>query len=217
MIRGGLLLAFAISIGVIAFAFHTLGTGRAETWAVFAGSLAVLTSVISAWTGQRSLELEQNAREPYPYPTVDTESRYGIVQLHMRNMGGSAAHWINLEWDKPLLDSKGNEVVFTDQEEAPDIPVLLPGESVRVIIDGSVRFFPNVEDANYTGTVHFKDAHGRDYSHRFFLSAERHRKSLYYEEEKSKTYYKLQDIPDELGDLTKELQQIRKLLEESKG
>lgn len=182
-IRGGLALAFVVSIGVIAFAFNTVGTERAEFWAVFAGALAVLTSVISAWTGQRSLELEQDAREPYPYPTVDTESRYGLVQLHLRNMGGSAAHEINLEWDEPLLDSEGNEVVFTEQEDAPDIPVLLPGESVRVMIDGSVQFFPNVEDANYTGVVHFKDASGRHYSHEFFLSAERHRKSLYYEQE----------------------------------
>lgn len=212
-IRIGLLLAFVVSVGVILFALDTVGTGKPEFWAVFAGALAVLTSVISAWTGQRSLELEQDAREPYPYPTIDTESRYGLVQLRVRNMGGSAAHEINLNWDEPVVDSEGNEVVFTEQEDAPDIPVLLPGESVGVMIDGSVQFFPNVEDANYTGTVHFKDASGRDYSHDFFLSAERHRKSLYYEQEDPKTHYKLQDLPDELGELTKEIKKIRDLLE----
>lgn len=212
-IRVGLGVASVVSVGVIVFAFNTVGIEKAEFWAVFAGALAVLTSVISAWTGQRSLELEQDAREPYPYPTIDTESRYGLVQLHVRNTGGSAAHDINLEWDEPLLDSEGNEVIFTEQKDAPDIPVLLPGESVRVMIDGNVQFFPNVEDANYTGFVRFRDASGYHYSHKFFLSAERHRKSLYYEREELKTYRKLQDVPHELGNLTKELKRIRKLLQ----
>lgn len=211
-IRIGLLLAFVVSVGVILFALDTVGTGKVEFWAVFAGALAVLTSVISAWTGQRSLELEQDAREPYPYPTIDTESRYGLVQLRVRNMGGSAAHEIDLDWDEPVVDSEGNKVIFTEQEDAPDIPVLLPGESIGVMIDGSVQFFPNVQDANYTGTVHFKDASGRGYSHDFFLSAERHRKSLFYEHEEPKTHHELQDLPDELGDLTKEIKKIRDLI-----
>lgn len=214
-IRAGLLIAFLVSVGVIVFAFGSVGSESAEFWAVFAGALAVITSVISAWTGQRSLELQQDTQDPYPYPTIDTGSRYGLVQLRVGNMGGSAAHDIVFEWDKPLQDSEGNNVVFTEQDDAPDIPVLLPGENIAVLIDGSVQFFPNVENANYTGTVRFKDSSGRGHSHKFYLSAERHRKTLYYDQEEPKTHYRLQDLPDRVKDLTKEIRKIRRVVENS--
>ena len=171
-------------------------------------------AAITGATARRTKPVEQSQ---YPYPTIDTESRYNLVQLRVRNTGGGAAHDIALEWDKPLQDSDGNNIVFTEQSDAPDIPVLLPGESIAVLIDTSVQFFPNVEDANYTGTVRFKDSSGHSRSHKFYLNAERHRKTLAYDQEEPKTHYKLQDIPDRLKDLTREVSKIHRTLEGSRN
>jgi hypothetical protein len=204
--------AFLLSIAV---AYRALNSGQLTegTWATIAGALAVIASVAAAWTSQKSLELQQDAQQPYPYPSVDARSRYGLLQLRITNTGGLAAHNIKLIWDKPLLNSKGEPFVFTKQEGAPDVAVLLPGDSASRLIDGAVQFFPAVKDANYSGYVEFQDGSGKRSRHKFHISFEDLRSSLYYDEEESKTHYELQKVPAKIDGLIRELKGIRRTLE----
>ena len=131
----------------------------------------------------------------------------------MTNYGGSAAHEVNLRWDRPLLNSKGETVRFTSQEGSSEIPVLMPNESISTLIDGSKQMFQKCQDMNYTGLVEFKDASRKRMSrHPFYLSIEKYRKTLYFSEEDPKTQYELQKIPEEIRKLSDELHEVRTLL-----
>jgi hypothetical protein len=204
-----LAITLLISIGIIGFALYSSPPNSDAAWAIIAASLAVIASVIAAWTGQKALEIQEEAQKPYPYPTVEASSRYGFLQLRVKNTGGSAAHNIRLVWDKPLVNSKGEPIRFTDQEGAPDIPVLLPNESATVLIDGAQQFFKSVSDANHTGWIHFQDAAGNPRKHKFYLSVEYYRKRLYYDQEEPMTHYQLQKIPEKLDNVVSELKAIK--------
>lgn len=73
-------------------------TGQIEFVNVFAGSAAVIAAAISALVAFRSAELTEESLKPYPYPFIDTSSRYSLAQLRIRNVGGSAAHEVYLNW-----------------------------------------------------------------------------------------------------------------------
>src|SRR6476469_5453534 len=118
-----LAIALVTSIAVVVVVFLLLGFRDATSWTIVAAALAVITSIISSWGSQRVLEIQQDAQNPYPYPSIDMESRYGLIQLRVENYGGSAAHDIRLTWNKPLLNSKEVPVRFNPQEGAPDIAV----------------------------------------------------------------------------------------------
>lgn len=172
-IRMILTVSLMISVAVTIAAFPSLGFRDPITWAAVAAALAVITSIISSWVSQRALELQQDAQKPYPYPSIDATSRYGLIQLRVTNYGGSVAHDINLKWDKPLLNSKEVPVQFTLQEESPEIPVLMPNESIAILIDKSLQLFQKHQDMNYTGQVEFKDASRKRMEHPFYLSIEK--------------------------------------------
>ena len=78
-----------LSLTVIVSALWKIGLGNNEAWAAVAAALAVLTSVISSWAAQRTVELQEDSQKPYP---IDVSSRYLLLQLRVINFGGSAAH-----------------------------------------------------------------------------------------------------------------------------
>lgn len=214
-IRSLLILSTIISVVVIVFVLFVLGVKNPETWAVIAASLAVLTSVISSWSAQRVLEIEEDSQKPYCYPSIDIRSRYGLMQLRVTNYGGSVAREIYLHWDKPLLNSKSDVVKFTKQEGTPDIPILLPNESVSVLIDGTLSMFQRVQDMNYSGRINFKNASGKKIKYPFYVSAEIHRSSLSYDEEESRTHFELQKIPKELQKIGSDITRIQQHIQSS--
>lgn len=215
IVRATLIIAGIIAVAAIIATLSLVGPGSTETWAVIAAALAVITSVISSWPAQRVLELQQDAQQPYPYPAIDVKSRYGLMQLRVTNSGGSAAHDISLRWDKPLLNTQGELVRFTKHAGAPEIPVLLPGESAAMLVGGSHALYEKYQDMNYSGEVEFRDASGTRIKHPFHLSAEAYRSTLVHDQEEPKTHYELQKIPDELQKLRTEVRQLRVMLQQS--
>ena len=141
------------------------------------------------------------------------ESRYNLIQLRVTNYGGGVAHDISLKWDKPLVNSGGKEIRFTKQDDAPEIPILLPNESMSTLIDGSMQLFQKYQDMNYAGLVEFKDASGKKHKHQFQLSIEKYRGTLTFAIEEPKTHHELQKIPQEIQRLVGELRAIRSTLQ----
>jgi len=88
----------------------------------------------------------------------------------------------------------------------------MPQHSVAEVIDVDFDFFEREQDANYSGTVLFQDANGRDYHHRFYVSVEQYRIASSYDDEVQKTYYKLQQIPEQLRRQHRELATLRRIL-----
>jgi hypothetical protein len=199
------------ALGVVAvLAWLSLGAEEGATWTTTAAALAVLASLITAWNGQRAIELQEDAKQPYPYPYVDTTSRYSLMQLRVTNYGGSVALNISLEWnDEPLLNDQGQQVKFTEQEGAPDIAVLLPGQSVAARLGVDFEMYSK-NSMNYSGIVKFSNASGKAMKHSFFLSAEQYRGGYSYEEEGLRTHYELQRIPKELKKLNNAVKRLWK-------
>jgi hypothetical protein len=215
IIRSILIVAFIIACVAIIAAFLLLGFRDPTAWVAVAAGLAVITSIASAWPAQRVLELQQDAQEPYPYPSIDVTSRYALLQLRVTNYGGSAAFDIRFGWNEPLLNSKGQTIQFTKQKGAPDIPVLLPNESVTILIDEYKNMFQTYKNMNYTGELVFRNASGQMIRHPFLVSAEKYRHALTYSEEELKTHFQLQQIPKEICKLRTEVTHLRSAIEQT--
>ena len=142
-----------VSVVVIFVSINALDSKDKAPWAAIAAALAVITSVVSAWSAQRLLEIQQDTLLPDPIPSIDVTSRYGLLQLRVTNFGGSPAHNIRLSWNYPLMNSKNERVVIGADQSDPNIPVLLPKNTISTLIDGHVQFFGKFKDANYKGEI----------------------------------------------------------------
>lgn len=199
-----------LAIGTGYFSLQGILAGQKEAWATLAAALAVITSMVSAWGAQRVVELEEARMSPYPYPQFDTKSRYGLLLLKITNFGGGAAHNVRLIWDKPLKNSNGNTIDFSNSEESENLSILLPNQHISRIVDGLVGFFSVASPHLYSGTVEFKDGAGKKRNHKFHLDADCLKGTPMHDEEGPKTHYELQKLPDELAKLRKSIDAIGK-------
>lgn len=205
-------LGFSLLLAILAgyFSLQSILAGQKDAWATLAGALAVITSMVSAWGAQRVVELEEARMSPYPYPQFDTKSRYGLLLLKITNFGGGAAHNVRLIWDKPLKNSNGNTIDFSNSEETENLSILLPNQHISKIVDGHAGFFSVAGPHLYSGTVEFKDGAGRKIKHKFHLDADCLKGTPTHDEEGPKTHYELQKLPDELAKLRKSIDAIGK-------
>lgn len=174
--------------------------------AALAGALAVIAAVVSARASTQVLELQEDPQLPYPYPYVDASSRYQLLQLRVEDFGGTAAHSARLEWDKPLLARRGNHV------GCRELPVPMPGHGVAEVVGVDHAFFGREQDANHSGRFLFQDARGNKHRYPFCVSAEQYRMATFYDDERQKTHYKLQQIPEHPRRLDRELAAPRRTL-----
>lgn len=215
MMRAVLLFSVIIAAGSMLVPLWLFGYSKIEVWNTVAASLAVITAVISAWITQTLLEKQEDAQRPYPYPVLDAYSRTYLFQLRVLNMGGSTAYDICLKWEKPLLNTEGKPIRFSQGE--PEIPLLLPNASVAVLIDVGHRFLNKYKDAEYSGEIEFKDdpKSNRVFKHNFYINAEMYRGLPAITSEEQDTHEKLQKLPDEVSKVTKELERLRYDLEKA--
>lgn len=204
LVRALLVAALVMSCFILSAALLNVGLGNS---AVVAAALAVIAAVMSAWSAIKNVELQENALLPYPHPYIDASSRYQLLQLRIKNFGGSAAHSISLQWDRPLQNHQGNQV------GSREIAVLMPQQDVPEVIDVDSAFFAREVDANYTGTVSFQDVGGTHHEHRFHVSIEQYHSASSYDDEIQRTYYRVQQIPEHLKRLNRELAALRRMLE----
>lgn len=202
----GLTLLLAVAAAV--FSISGIQAGQKEAWATLAASLAVVTSMVSAWGAQRVVELEEQRLEPYPYPQFDATSRYGLMLLKITNFGGGAAHNIKLIWDKPLKNSHGQKVGFAQDATSGELSILLPGQHISKIVDGHVQLFQLEGPHIYSGVIEYEDSKGKRRHHKFLLDAEAYKGSPLYDDESINTHHELQKLPERLQALCNEVKKI---------
>ncbi len=203
-ILGGAAL-LALSVGLVSL--RQLGGLNPTAWATVAAVLAVIAAVVSAWTGQRLVELQEDALAPNLQVALDARRRYELVQLCMTNRGLSPAHDIKIEWDNPPVDREGRSVQFGT---GGILPVLNPGEEASVMLNVAHEFFSKDHALTFTGRLTFADVNGDIHSRQLMVSGEHERRALLHQSEEPKTMYELQKLPDKLDAIAKELQQLRK-------
>lgn len=208
VIRSLLVLAFAASITSIVAVVAFPSLYRPEVLAVFAAAIAIIPAVLATWSGQRMVELEEDSKVAFPYPTFDARSRYLILQLRITNYGNSMARNVYLEWTKALEVRDGGAPRYLTKETP--LPALQPSESASFFVDGSHDFVKKYGHAEFTGIVHFEDASGRRHSHRFVLSTSMFKDSLTFDEESMRTHHELQKLPERLQEISKALAAIGK-------
>ncbi len=210
IIRAVLATAFVLALLVIYISYLALGSpDDTGNWAAIAAGLAVIAAASSSWASIKSMEMQEDDRRPYPYPSIDIRSRPHLIQFRVANAGGTTAHNIRIIWEKPLFGRDGKPVHFTDNENAPDITVLLPKESVSILVDGATQFFSKNKDANYSGEIEFSDSTMNTIRYPFFVSVEAYRKSMIYQTAEDETHDSLRKIPGKISELTTEVRKLQ--------
>jgi hypothetical protein len=128
--RALFLAAGAVSLVICAVVLRKQGPVDSGAWATVAAALAVLAAMISAWTSQRQLELQEDAAQPAVLPAIDLRSRTNLAQFTMTNHGGSHAYSVAVKWDRPLLGRDGKPIALG----AEPIPMIPKGESASVLV-----------------------------------------------------------------------------------
>ncbi len=198
-----------VALAVAVASVWKLGWIEPAAWATVAAALAVVAAVASAWTSQRVLELQEDAQQPNPTPVIDVRRRYGLSQFRITNHGGSEAREVRIDWDEPLRDADGKDVLLG--RDLP-IPVIPAGESSSVMMGASHRLFNAHADTTRHGTIRYKNGSGREFAVRFMVSAEHERAGLVHDAEEPKTLYELQKLPDELARVAKQVAAVGQII-----
>ncbi len=201
LIRLGLLVAFAFSIWVGYYAITELGIQSSESWLLVAADLAVLTSILSTWSGQRILELTEDANLPNVSVEFDPHSRYGVVQVRAKNTGGSPAFDVKVKFDNPINKQSGGQVTLGNKG---NIAILSPDQSASELVGTSHWFFSQPE-LTFKGTLEFKAANKRRVTNKFVLSAEQFVAGPSHDSELPYALWNIQQIPAILKEINSKL------------
>ena len=128
--------AVVLATAVGSLGLRQLGGLDPTAWATLAAVLAVVAATVSAWTGQRLVELQEDALAPNVQIAFDARRRYELVQLCMTNRGLSPAHHIRVEWDNAPTNREGHAVEFGS---GGVVPVLNPSEESSVMVSLPLR------------------------------------------------------------------------------
>lgn len=194
-----LAIVFLASLALVGFLLHA--PKEKETWATLTGLLAVIAAVIAAVPALRVLEIQEDALRPRPTPYFDLTSRYDLLQLRVKNLGGGVAYDVDLKWKTHPVDHQGNAIRSLDH-----ISVLLPQESASTLVGAASRIVREISQSRFEGECSFRDSTGKKYSQKFICSVDAHQKQLLHDNELPKTLRDLQEIPTELSRIAKMLE-----------
>lgn len=202
-----ILLGFCTLAAMLAIsaAFYLMGAQSIESWLVTAAALAVLTSVLSAWSALLTTEMQERQLMPDVAVFVDFLSRYHAVLLRMKNKGASAAFNVKDEWEGTICDAHGDPIRFA--QEGASVTVLQAGETMTRFVDVYHKFRGRYNGETYSGIVNFQDASGRKYSTKFVVDPGQYysAKNITYDDERVRTDFELQQVPRRLEEIRKEL------------
>ncbi|MDP2319176.1 MAG: hypothetical protein Q8O42_07565 [Acidobacteriota bacterium] len=207
VVRAFLVGGSAVAAAVAMTALRQEGGLSPNAWAAVAASLAVFAAMVSAWTSQRMVELQEDALEPNLLVTIDGRSRYQLIQLRLVNLGHSAAFDVTIKWRNGPTVRGGSPVQL-----GPGglLPALGPNEHATRLLDVSHQFFARHTDATFVGTISYTNASGQGNHRDIVVSAEHLREAMLHDEELPKTQYELQKLPEKLDKIASEIRKLGK-------
>jgi hypothetical protein len=205
-VRGLLLGGGVLAVVVAGTALRQVGGQSPHSWAAVAAALAVVAAVVSAWTSQRLVELQEDALEPNLLVTIDGRSRYQLIQLKLVNFGQSPAFTVKIDWHNGPTVRSGT-VVQLGLDGV--LPALGPGEKASRLLDVSHEFFARHADATFSGVISYANASGEQSRRDIVVSAEHLREAMLHDEEPLKTHYELQKLPEKLDRIAGEIEKLR--------
>ena len=209
VVRLVLLLCGIAALSCMAAAFYFKGSEAIETWLVVSASLAVITSLASAWSSQVTREMQEEQLRPEITIYIDPYSRYQFLLLKMKNTGRVSAFNIEDEWADSIINWRGNGIRFSVEEP---VSALHPDQELSLSIDVPHTYFERYKGEKYDGVVKFKDAAGRRYEQKFLVDPGQYRHGVLHDQELVKTLFELQKIPSELEKIRAEAAKMRNLI-----
>lgn len=189
-----LIAAAILTLSVVIVALRQRGGAAPEAWATIAAGLAVIAALVSAWTSQRLVEMQEDALRPDIEPSFDARSRYGLTQFRVANRGKLPAFDVSLNWlGAELKDLNGQGIKLGS---TGTLPVLRGGEAFSIPVGATHEFVKGA--LTYRGQVSYTDGAGGSVTKDFIVSAEHELAALVHSAEEPKTLYELQKLPDEL-------------------
>jgi hypothetical protein len=192
---------FLASVGLAVFLL--LSSKEKETWATLTGILAVIAALIAVVPAVRILQIQEDALRPRPTPYFDLTSRYGLMQLRVKNLGGGVAYNVRLNWKARPIDQHGKEISSLD-----NISVLLPQDSVSTLVGVSAQVVKRMASTRFEGDCSCKDATGKKYRNEFVCSVDGNQTQLIHDDEMPRALYDLQAIPRQLSKIADLLEAI---------
>lgn len=203
-------LIFIIIILIIGrFIYYSSLDNNAEN---LIASVSLLVAVISLFLTTLSFNMHLDAKLPQIVLDTDTQSRYGLILMSIKNYGDKTAYNILITWDKPIKNFKGENIISQSEDcNVMNIPVLQKGQEIKVTIDEIRSFYNkyNDEEMRFSGEIKYSLSLGkkqRKFKSSFYLDLSIFRKTLYHDSESLKANFELQKIPNEL----KEIKEILK-------
>jgi hypothetical protein len=199
-------------------------------WSEAVSCLGVFAALVSAMFAFEVIHQGSLNQLPQIIVKIDGESRYSLLQLVVKNIGGSTAYRIKLSWIEEYGPTKkrygkpqsifGGFVQIHKNPDFDFIVSLQKDESHFVIIDGYNAFYKkNPYPTDYILRVEFFDQleSGNKFDYIIPISMEAGRLTLDHAKESTKAYYSLTKIPEKLEKMTDELRKIQQVLTTTKG
>ncbi|NVO10337.1 MAG: hypothetical protein HXX16_10280 [Bacteroidales bacterium] len=173
-----------------------------------------MTAIISIFLSQRIVWKQEDEYEPDVTILFDLDSRSKIIQLVIKNIGGSSAYDIKINWLLPMNDFRNDEI------KLPYIPTLAKNECIRYFIGISTETFQNAKKENieliYKGEILYKyKKNSKKYIRNHFeISLEHFRNKLRPITDEQAFYLENTHLNENLKRLVNSLERIEKLIEQ---
>lgn len=116
-------------------------------WSTMAAAMSVITAVLAIWSSLNLTWKQEDEKQPQVIVFIDNDSHKHAFSLVVKNVGGSPAYNVRLNWIEPVYDYDKKAPRFTDFEEAFDFVFLLNGTQHSRLLIGSDDFRQLCEEA----------------------------------------------------------------------
>ena len=179
-------------------------------WNTIASCLAVITALLATYISLRIVWKQEDDLEPDIIVYFDLESKTGIIQFVIQNVGGSNAYDLKLHWKNELIDGRGNKIAL------PYVPVLMKKESIRYLIDGSTNLFQKAKGKErnlyFNGIIKYKNSkkNKRYQCHHFEIGLPQFQYKIKPHTDEKNFFSKNSALSNDLKELNKTLQTLAK-------
>lgn len=177
-------------------------------------SVSLLVALISLFISTLTFNQYLDSKLPQIVVDTDTKSRYGLLLLLIKNYGDKTAYNIEINWDNPIKNYKGENILSTDEDcSVMKIPVLQKGQELKIVIGEVGNFYTKYKDEEmkYSGEIKYSLINKRrlgKIKSSFHLDLSIFRKTVYDESESLRASFEIQKIPKELAEIRKLLKEI---------
>jgi hypothetical protein len=187
-----------------------------KEWNTVASSLAVITAVLAIAASLNLTWHQEDEKRPYINIYIDDISHKYAYSLVIKNVGGSPAYNVKLDWTIPIFDYEKKIPRFTDADDEYDFQVLYNGAEFSRFLISSDTFQKIIADTNtpkfYEGIIVYTDnPKGKStVKQHFRISLEPLKRRLNVLNDQMDFYFTNKDISNHLKSISNSLKDMSK-------